>query len=52
MTIFGKNEVGHQWIGSQYEKRLNKAIIDIIAFYFSDEQIRQAALKKKADIVT
>ncbi len=52
MTIFGKNEVGHKWIGNQYEKRLNKAIIDILAFYFSDEQIRQTALEKKADIVT
>ena len=51
IDIFGKNEVGHKWIGDQYEKRLNKAIIDMLAFYFADEQIRQAALEKKADIV-
>ncbi|MDM8557853.1 DUF262 domain-containing protein [Candidatus Parabeggiatoa sp. HSG14] len=51
MAIFGEHEVGHKWIGSQYEKRLNKAIIDILAFYFSDEKIRQAALEKKAEIV-
>ena len=44
--------MGRKWLGYQYEKRLNKAIIDILVFYFSDEQIRQTALEKKADIVT
>ena len=52
IEIFGKNDIGHKWIGNQYEKRLNKALLDIMVFYFSDEQIRQAALEKHADIVT
>ncbi|MEK8021188.1 MAG: DUF262 domain-containing protein [Candidatus Parabeggiatoa sp.] len=52
IKIFGKNDIGHKWIGNQYEKRLNKALLDIMTFYFSDEQIRQAALEKPADIVT
>jgi hypothetical protein len=51
IEIFGTEHVGHKWSGHQYERRLNKAVIDILAFYFSDEQICQAALQKKAEIV-
>lgn len=34
-----RNEV-RKWNGQQYEKRINRAVFDIMAYYFSDPQVR------------
>lgn len=35
-----RNEV-RKWNGQQYEKRINRAVFDIMAYYFSDLQVRE-----------
>ncbi len=51
VEIFGENQVGRKWMGKQYDRRFNKAVVDIMAFYLSDERIRHAALEKKEVLV-
>ncbi len=44
VDIFGKGNVGRKSTGDgRYEGRLNRAVIDVMAFYFSDPSIREAA---------
>jgi hypothetical protein len=44
--IFGERNELRKWNGSQYEKRINRAVFDIMVFYFSEKSIRDAALSK------
>jgi hypothetical protein len=37
-----RNEV-RKWNGRMYEKRINRAVFDIMSYYFSDPQIREAS---------
>lgn len=41
--IFGEGHVGRKWTEQNFEKRLNRAVLDVITFYFSDPTIREAA---------
>ena len=43
--IFGPKNVAHKWTPDGFESRLNRAVLDIIAFYLSDEKIRAMALQ-------
>lgn len=49
--IFGKNTF-RKWNGKAYENRPNRAVIDIMTYYFSDKKIAQAAEKKAAAVET
>jgi hypothetical protein len=42
--IFGEGNVGRKWTGDNFERRLNRAVLDVITFYFSDPEIRKTAL--------
>ncbi|HUV56296.1 MAG TPA: hypothetical protein VMV84_03605, partial [Dehalococcoidales bacterium] len=37
--------------GTAFSPRLNKAILDVLLFYFSDEKIRNTAVDKKEDVL-
>ena len=50
--IFGGIEnVGRKWTGEKFEKKFNRAVLDVIAFYFADEKIRSIALEKKENVL-
>ena len=48
--IFGDNAF-RKWTGTKYETRYNKAIIDIMTYYFSDDYIAKLALTHKNAII-
>lgn len=50
IEIFGKDEIGRTWKGDGFQPRVNKAIIDAMTIYFSDEVIRNAALERPLDV--
>jgi len=43
--IFGPDMPFRKWLGSKYESRFNRAIFDIMVFYFSEARIRNLALQ-------
>lgn len=47
--IFGDNAF-FRWSGSRYEGRFNRAVFDIMTFYFTNEEIRSLAVNKKEDV--
>jgi len=48
--IFGPRNYLRKWNGREYEKRINRAVVDIMTYYFSEEWIRDAAQTKKQNI--
>ncbi len=44
-----RNEV-RKWNGRIYEKRINRAVFDIMSYYFSDPQIREASRGRERNI--
>lgn len=49
IQIFG-NYAGHKFKNGAYEASLNRAVFEVQAYYFSEQRIRTAALKKKSAI--
>jgi hypothetical protein len=47
--IFG-DDAFRKFDGHVYESRFNRAIFDIVAFYFTDKIVRKSALTKKAKV--
>jgi Protein of unknown function DUF262 len=47
--IFGEDAF-RKYDGQTYETRFNRAVFDIVTFYFADEVIRKSALTKKATV--
>ncbi len=52
INIFGEKNVSRLWLSSSntYRSQFNRAILDVMVFYFSDERIRQAAEQNKAAV--
>jgi len=48
--IFGEKESFSKWIDGKYQQSFNRAIFDIMTFYFSFPQIRDLVLDKKIEI--
>ncbi len=48
--IFGERDELRKWNGKIYEKRINRAVFDIMTFYFSEEPIRKAAVEKREQV--
>lgn len=48
-AIFGKNAF-HKWIKTGYENKFNRAIFDIMMFYFSENDISEAAKQNKVPV--
>jgi Protein of unknown function DUF262 len=52
ISIFGDKNVAHVWVGEEevYRTQFNRATLDVMVFYFSDETIREAAQKNKEQV--
>lgn len=50
-VIFGAENVGRKWTESGFERRLNRAVLDVLTFYFSDPKIREAAINKRQAVL-
>lgn len=50
IEIFGKEDVARKWTKSGLEPRLNRAVLDVLAFYFSDDMIREASIARAEDV--
>lgn len=48
-SIF-ENHAFKKWKNKNFDTRINRAIYDIMVYYFSNEDIRNAAIKKKTQI--
>ncbi|MER5522574.1 DUF262 domain-containing protein [Streptomyces sp. NPDC001761] len=47
--VFGDNSF-YRWAGGKYEGRFNRAVFDVMTYYFSDANVRSAAVSR-AEIV-
>ena len=45
IKIFGTESVARKWTKSGLEPKLNRAVFDVISFYFSDDRIREVGLE-------
>lgn len=43
-TVFGNSNVFRKWAGDKYERQLNRAIFDIMMYYFRQPAVRAAVL--------
>ncbi len=52
INIFQEKNFCRMWLNNEntYRKRFNKAILDVMVFYFSDEIIRQSAERNKEKV--
>jgi len=48
--VFGDRNAFRKWDGSKYEGRFNRAIYDVMTFYFSDSAVRRRAVGAKVDV--
>ena len=51
VDIFGADKIGREWTDEGYAPRMNKAILDVLNFYFSDAKIRKEAKNKAKEVV-
>ena len=49
-SIFGSKESFSKYTNEGYQRNFNRAIFDIMCYYFSDNNIRTQALIKKTEI--
>ena len=47
--VFGDNAF-RKWDGVKYENRFNRAVFDIMTYYFANERVRKQALLKKVKL--
>lgn len=50
IDIFGKDQVFRKWKGKKYESRMNRAVFDILVYYFSVSQKKNSFLANKKPI--
>ena len=52
ITIFGDKNFAHVWVSEEeaYRSQFNRATLDVMVFYFSDEIIRESARKNKEQV--
>ncbi len=51
MEVFGEKEAFSKWANNKFQSNFNRAIYDIMVYYFSDLKILQSALDKKSEIL-
>lgn len=49
INIFGDN-FSRMWLGNKYRSQFNRAILDVMVFYFKDETIRESAQRNKEKV--
>lgn len=48
--IFGANAFT-KWNGQDFEKRFNRAVFDVMVYYFREDEVRKIAMERKAEVV-
>lgn len=48
--IFGAVHVFRKWTGSEYESRFNRAIFDVMMYYFSKPEVARRAVSKRGEL--
>ncbi|MFK0148175.1 DUF262 domain-containing protein [Streptomyces griseus] len=48
-SVFGENAF-YRWSNGRYEGRFNRAVFDIMAYYFTDEDVRDRAVEQKEEV--
>jgi hypothetical protein len=48
--IFGKESTFRKWDGERFERRFNRAVFDIMVYYFSERAVRKVAVQSKQEI--
>jgi hypothetical protein len=51
LKIFSRSSVFRKWDGERFEKRLNRAIFDVVAHSLADPKLRRAALGRKGQVL-
>jgi hypothetical protein len=51
VKIFSRNNVFRTWDGARFEKRLNRAVFDVVAHSFADARVRSASVRKKEQVL-
>lgn len=51
IDLFGSKEAFSKWNGNSFQGNFNRAIFDIMVFYFSVDEIKQHAINNKEEIV-
>jgi hypothetical protein len=49
LSIFGENAF-RKWNGSDYERSLNRAVLDVLIYYFTDRRVAKKAVARKANV--
>lgn len=49
--IFSKTNVFRKWDGSRFEKRLNRAVFDVVAHSLANPKVRLASINRKEEVV-
>ncbi|MTJ12431.1 DUF262 domain-containing protein [Anabaena sp. UHCC 0187] len=49
INIFGDN-FSRMWLGNKYRSQFNRAILDVMVFYFKDKTIRESAQRNKEKV--
>jgi hypothetical protein len=52
INIFGERDAFSKWKGHSFQGNFNRAIFDIMCYYFSNAEIRNDSLLKKSEIVS
>ena len=50
MLVFGERDAFSKWNGTHFQGKFNRAVFDIMVYYFSQQSIRQAAEEKKEEV--
>ncbi|MFE2055395.1 DUF262 domain-containing protein [Streptomyces sp. NPDC059446] len=48
-SVFGENAF-YRWSNGRYEGRFNRAVFDIMSYYFTDEDVRERAMEKREEV--
>jgi hypothetical protein len=51
IEIFGERDSFSKWTGKSFQGNFNRAVFDIMCYYFSNQEIREIAVTKKNEIV-
>lgn len=50
--IFGEKGVFRKWYGDKFESRVNRPLFDVFMYYFSREEVRNACLEHKEEVLS
>ena len=52
IKLFGEKDAFSKWTGNAYQTNFNRAVFDIMVYYFSKQEIREKTIGKENEIVS